>query len=206
MVNAVIEDVQSDYLKYLPAFYSQDEFMGRFLTIFENILTPIEQMVDHIELYLNPSMMPEDFLPWIASWLDLVLNENWPVEKRRRLVSSAVELYQWRGTRRGLREYLTVYTGVEPMITEHLGGVSLDGQARLGENTVLGEGRDHCFTVTLEVEDVLAIDLDRVKAIIEAEKPAHTAYILHVVPKADSAAGGKADSEAQNDDAVQMDE
>ncbi len=84
------------------------------------------------------------------------------------------------------------------MITEHMGGVSLDGQARLGENTVLGEGRDHCFTVTLEVEDVLAIDLGRVKAIIEAEKPAHTAYILNVVPKADS--------EVQGDDAVQMDE
>jgi phage tail-like protein len=206
MVNAVAEDVQSDYLKYLPAFYSADNFMGRFLMIFESIFTPIERMVDHIELYLDPAIMPEDFLPWIASWLDLVLDENWPVEKRRRLVSSAVDLYRWRGTRRGLREYLTVYTSVEPMITEHLGGVSLDGQARLGENTVLGEGRDHCFTVTLEVDDVFAIDLDRVKAIIEAEKPAHTAYILHVVAKADSAAAAEVDSEAQGDDAVQMDE
>ena len=199
MENAVADKVQSGYLKYLPAFYSGDEFMGRFLMIFENILTPIERMVDHIELYLDPRMMPEDFLPWIASWLDLVLDENWPVDKRRRLVNSAVELYRWRGTRRGLSEYLSVYTGVEPVITEYLGGIRLDGQARLGNNTILGEARDHCFSVTLELADMAAIDVERVKAIIEAEKPAHTAYILHLVPKGDSVTAVEANSEAQGD-------
>jgi len=183
MVNTIAEDVRSSYLQHLPAFYSADDFMGRFLMIFESIFTPIERMVNSVDVYLDPRMMPEEALPWIASWLDLVLDENWPVEKRRKLVTSAVELYRWRGTRRGLREYLTVYTGVEPVITEHLGGVSLDGQARLGENTVLGEGHDHCFSVKLEVEDASAVDLERVRAIIETEKPAHTAYTLAVVQK-----------------------
>jgi len=197
--NAVADRVQSSYLKYLPAFYSGDEFMERFLMIFENILTPIERVVDHIELYLDPTVMPEDFLSWIASWLDLVLDENWLVEKRRKLISSAVELYRWRGTRRGLKEYLTVYTGVEPVITEHLGGIRLDGQARLGENTFLGEGRDHCFSVTLELVDTAAIDLEGVKAIIEAEKPAHTTYTLHLVTEGDSATAEDANSEAHSD-------
>jgi len=172
--------------------------MGRFLMIFENILTPIERVADHIEFYLDPRLMPEDFLPWIASWLDLVLDENWPLEKRRRLIRSAVELYRWRGTRRGMKEYLEVYTGVEPEITEHLGGIRLDKQSRLGENTVLGEGQDHCFSVTLELEDPGDIDVESVKAIIEAEKPAHTAYILHIVPK-DPAMVEEANSEAQGD-------
>lgn len=184
MVNAVAEDTRSGYLKHLPAFYSADDFMGRFLLVFENILTPIERTVDNIDLYFGPTMMPEDLLPWIASWLDLVLDENWPVEKRRRLVATAVELYRWRGTRHGLRKYLSVYTGVEPTITEHMGGIGLDGQARLGQNTVLGEGHDHCFTVTLEVDDPSTLDIGRVKAIVEAEKPAHTAYTLQLVPSA----------------------
>jgi len=110
-----------------------------------------------------------------------------------------VELYRWRGTRRGLKEYLTVYTGVEPVITEHLGGIRLDGQARLGENTFLGEGRDHCFSVTLELVDTAAIDLEGVKAIIEAEKPAHTTYTLHLVTEGDSATAEDANSEAHSD-------
>lgn len=188
MANAVAERKGARLLEYLPAFCSADDFLGRFLLVFEDILTPIEGVVGQAHLYLDPGMMPQEFLPWIASWLDLVLDENWPVDKRRNLVRSAVELYRWRGTRRGLREYVRVYTGVEPTITEHLGGIALGSQAHLGENTVLGEGRDHCFTVTLEVEDPEAIDVQRVKTIIEAEKPAHTAYILNVVHRAEPAA------------------
>lgn len=199
MESAVGDRRQSSYLEYLPAVYSEHEFVGRFLMIFESILTPIERMVDNIELYFDPKVTPEDFLPWISSWLDLVLDENWPVEKRRRLICSALELYCWRGTRRGLKEYLRVYTGVEPIITEHLGGIRLDGQAGLGENTVLGEGLDHCFTVELELEDTAAIDIDRVKAIIDVEKPAHTAYTLHVVPKRDLTPIEAADSGGQGD-------
>jgi phage tail-like protein len=174
---------QSSYLKYLPAFYSEDEFAGRFLMIFENILTPIERMVDHIELYFDPKVMPQEFLSWFASWVGLVLDENWPVERRRQLIKSAVELYRWRGTRRGLKEYLKVYTGVEPVITEHFAGFKLGEQSRLGWNTILGEGQNHCFTVTLELDDMASIDMERIKAIIEAEKPAHAAYTLNVVSK-----------------------
>jgi len=183
VASTVDERIHSSYLKYLPAFYSEDEFMGRFLMIFENILTPIERMASHIDLYLDPRMMPEELIPWIASWLDLVLDDNWPLEKRRALISSAVELYRWRGTKRGLKEYLELYTGAEAIITEHVAGIKLGEQSRLGENTVLGEGFNHCFTVTLELTDPGAIDADRVKAIIEAEKPAHTAYTLHIVRK-----------------------
>ncbi|MFQ5873059.1 MAG: phage tail protein [Dehalococcoidia bacterium] len=195
MENAVAQNLQSSYLKHLPAFYSEDEFMGRFLMIFEDILTPIQRALDHVELYFDPKMMPEDLLPWLASWVDLVLDENWPVEKRRKLLGSAVELYRWRGTRRGLREYLRVYSGVEPVITEHIGGISLDKQFRLGYNTLLGEGQDHCFTVTLELEDMASIDLEMVRAIIEAEKPAHTAYTLRLVPKSDAKAAEEASSD-----------
>jgi phage tail-like protein len=170
----------SRYLEYLPAIYSEDEFMGRFLRIFEDILTSIEQMVDHVNLYFDPKTAPEAFLPWLASWVDLSLDEQWSLEKQRRLIASAVELYQWRGTRRGLREYLRIYTGVEPKITEHFGGIRLGEQSKLGWNTVLGDGQDHSFTVTLKVEDPSSIDVERVKAIIEAEKPAHVGYRLEI--------------------------
>ncbi|RLC93519.1 MAG: hypothetical protein DRI39_05445 [Chloroflexi bacterium] len=178
----------SKYLKYLPGLYQEDEFMGRFLKIFEDILTPIERLIGQVHLYFDPKLAPDGLLPWLASWVDLVLDEEWAVEKRRRLIGSAVELYQWRGTRRGLKEYLEIYTGVEPEITEHLGGFRLGEQSNLGWNTILGEGQDHCFTVTLEMDDPSAVDLDKVRAIIEAEKPAHAAYNLKVVRREHSEA------------------
>ena len=179
------EDEPSRYLQYLPAIYSEDEFMGRFLKIFESVLAPVEQTVDQIPLYFDPKLAPEQLLPWLAFWLGLVLDEDWPAARRRRLVSQAAELYQWRGTRRGLETYLEIYTGVRPTITEHFGGIRLGEESRLGSNTILGDGRAHCFTVTLLVEGSSTVDEEKVRAIIEAEKPAHTAYDLEIVARED---------------------
>ena len=175
---------RSSYLAYLPAIYSQSDFMGRFLMIFESVLSPIEEVLDNISCYFDPSIAPAELLPWLASWLHLVLDDNWPLESRRALIKSAVELYQWRGTKRGLREYLKVYSGVEPEITEEFGGLTLDGTARLGWNTRLGgNGEQFTFNVRMEVEDPTSQDVGQLKSIIEMEKPAHAGYTLEVVAR-----------------------
>ncbi len=176
----------SKYLDYLPAIYSQGDFMGRFLMIFESILGPIEGVLDNISHYFDAGTAPNELLPWLASWVNLTLDESWPLERRRELVGSAVELFRDRGTRRGMRKYLQVYSGVEPRITEDYGGISLSGQARLGLNTVLGAGRPHTFTVTLEFPDSIGADsvnVEQLKAIIESEKPAHAGYSLEILTK-----------------------
>lgn len=169
---------RSNYLKYLPAIYSQSEFMGRFLMVFEDILGPIEEVLDNISYYFDPSVTPEELLPWLASWVNLVLDETWPLERRRALVGSAVELFQWRGTVKGLRDYLRIYAGVEPEIIEDFGSMPLDERSRLGWNTVLGEARPYTFTVVLKLASPGSVDLDKVLAIIDAEKPAHTDYSI----------------------------
>jgi phage tail-like protein len=180
------ENEPSRYLQYLPAIYSENEFMGRFLKIFEDVLTPVEQTINQIPLYFDPKLAPEEFLTWLAFWLDLVLDQEWPAARRRRLIRHATELYQWRGTRRGLERYLEIYAGVCPIITEHFGGIQLGEESRLGVNTILGDGRAHCFTVRLELEESLAVDEEKVRAIIEAEKPAHAAYELEIVSQENS--------------------
>jgi hypothetical protein len=51
---------------------------------------------------------------------------------------------------------------------------------RLGWNTIIGDGADHVFRVILRVAEPAAVDAERVRAIIEAEKPAHAAYVLEI--------------------------
>ena len=46
---------------------------------------------------------PPDALDWLASWFGIVLDSNWTDEKRRLLISHAVDFFQYRGTMRGLR-------------------------------------------------------------------------------------------------------
>ena len=97
---------QGSYLKYLPAIYSESDFMGRFLMIFESVLGPLESMIDNMAYYWDPGISPEELLPWLASWLGLDIDSSWPVERRRELVRSADYLFRCRGTRRALREFL----------------------------------------------------------------------------------------------------
>ena len=181
--SATEEESGSSYLQYLPAIYKKDEFAGRFLRIFEDILQPIEGLVDNVPYYLDPGVTTEAFLPWLASWLGLALDERWPIHRRRRLVASAVELYRWRGTRKGLSEFLRIYTGVTPQIAESTGRAqtSLGPSSKLGVNTYLGGGGGAFgFIVTIRVEDLSKIDVDTVRAIIQMQKPAHTTYSLNV--------------------------
>jgi phage tail-like protein len=173
--------LQSRYLDYLPALYRDDEFIGKFLLIFESIFRPIENTVDGIDAYFDPSMTPEPLLPWLASWVNLTLDPTWSIERRRELVKAAAELYRWRGTRRGLSEYLRIYTGSRPQISAYIQGMALEPETRLGVNTKLGSsGVGNHFTVTLELDGDSEINPGTVRAIIEAQKPAHTVYTLEI--------------------------
>jgi phage tail-like protein len=185
------------YLRYLPRVYQeQDEVMGRFLMLFESFWAPIESQIDNIPLYFDPAITPLKLLPWLATWVDLTLDDHWPEAKRRQLLKAAVSLYRKRGTKRGLQEYLEIYTGAQVQISEHGAHNFLLGpDARLGPGVALGTvNMPHTFTVTVylpppaEGAVVTAAERQRyetdrrrmIESIIEAEKPAHTSYNLRL--------------------------
>jgi phage tail-like protein len=179
--NRNVKRIEHSFLEYLPSLYRDDKNMEQFLHIFEDILNPIENTVDNLELYFDPSLTTEPVLSWLASWLGLVLDANLPIERRRELVASASELYRWRGTKKGLTEYLRIYTGNAPDISESVTGMRLDRDNRLGINTRLGSsGKGFQFTVSLRLEDNSPISVNTLKSIIDAEKPAHAVYTLQV--------------------------
>jgi phage tail-like protein len=172
---------ESRYLDYLPGLFRDDEFMGQYLNIFEDIMGPLERTVDNLAMYFDPLLTPEHMVAWLASWLDLSRDPGWTIKRRRELVKSAAILHRLRGTKRGLSEYLRIYTGSVPEISEYIPGMSLDGDTKLGINTKIGSaGTGNHFTVNLELDADSEVDIDTVKAIIESQKPAHTVYTLQV--------------------------
>ncbi len=177
---------RSKLLDLLPAVYAGDEFMARFLCIFEDTFKPLQHFADNMHYYFNPLMTSPDLIPWLATWVDLVLDESWSLEQRRELIHSAVDLYSRRGTRGGLTEYLELYTGITPEITEYVDGMVLGPETFLGENTTIAGRERHSFTVTLRLpkglsEEEMASKESMIRRIIETEKPAHTAYRLSLV-------------------------
>ena len=172
----------SSWLEYLPAPYQANEFVGRFLQIPEQIFGPIERIVDSLAAYFDPRVTPPELLPWLAAWVGVELDENWPLKRRRLLVLWATRLYRWRGTRRGLREHLRLYTGQVPLIVENFDGARLGQDALLGVNTRIGRPtpQPHTIHVTVMADDPSQLDERILHQIIQLEKPAHVAYTLEI--------------------------
>lgn len=178
------EQQVSEYVKYLPSIYQDNQFLGRFLLAFEQILTGIpgsdtqglEQYIDKIHTYFYPGYpskentidseetAPKEFLPWLATWVALSLRDDWKEETKRRFISQIVPLYRMRGTKAGLTQILKLYTQEEVNIYEF-------------------DDPPHYFQVELSLSD--RSDLARTeaiaRAIIDQEKPAHTFYSLQLL-------------------------
>lgn len=93
-------------------------FFEDFVGAFDSVLAPVHVSIEDLDLYLDPRTCPPDFLPWLASWLGIALNERWPLTRRRRFVHRAAELFRLRGTLDGLRQAVELYTDATPSIVE----------------------------------------------------------------------------------------
>ncbi len=141
------------------SIFHPNYFLVRFLGIFEAILNPIERSLDNFDLFLNPGTAPADFLPWLATWFDLIFEPGWHEDQQRQFLREASRLYAYRGTRWALSRILEIYTGESPLID--------DGE----------EQPPHTFTVIIRLpagQTAATVDPAVVNRIIQATKPAHT--------------------------------
>lgn len=168
----------------LPAIFRSEEkdgFTYRFLSIFAETLEEMEDKIYGFHRHLSPLSADRGFLQWLAFWVAFELDENWPVEKQRQLIISAIELYRWRGTIKGIQTFVEIYTGLKPVIVEPFSaGWQLEVKSTLGLDTKIYEPFEdaHCFSVIVMTNEELSDEeKERVMAIVEREKPAHTKVI-----------------------------
>lgn len=102
----------------LPGVYQEDEFAQRFLAGLDEVLAPVLTTLDCIDAYLDPLLTPPDFLPWLAMWMGLDLDETWSAEQQREAIASAAQRHERRGTLAALKEVLELATGGEVSLEE----------------------------------------------------------------------------------------
>lgn len=111
--------------RYLPAVFGEEpvsaDFTDRFLGLADTTLRSVETTVDHLARYFDPLSAPSerragkmDFLSWLASWVGMTFDRQWPEATRRRFLKQAGKLFAQRGTVEGLRQQLLIYLGMEP--------------------------------------------------------------------------------------------
>ena len=181
---------RESYVKWLPSIYQRADLNGRnfyrdFLWIIQHLFGSIEEILDVIHQYFDPYEAPEKFLPWLGSWSAMVLEEDWPIEKKRRLIRKAIELYRIRGTVKGLKLFISLFTGHEPDIKENewpFRGWRIGESSEIGTDSVVlpPVNLAHTFIVEMPVsyKDVSPESVIRIHEIIQMEKPANTQYYL----------------------------
>lgn len=194
-----------DLLTRLPRVFSRERLAGDFLQL---MLAPLEGVLDDLDaraqlrqLLVLPDATPEELLPWLASFVGLVMDQRWSTEVRRRFLAETVPLFRTRGTLGSLARMLELALGVRPVLLEQFrmrgvaqledggatAGAVLGGGMRVGgalgatESVVAGAVDDvfathaHRFSVFLpagaDVED-------RARFILDSHRPAHTVYDL----------------------------
>lgn len=177
-------------LHWLPQVYQKTDsptgshFLRDFLWVFDHIFADLQRHIDGLHRYFDPLETPPEFLPWLATWVALAIDQDWPEEKKRKLIQQAIGIYGFRGTVRGLKLFLSIFTGVEPKLFENqwpYEGFRV-GRTVIGVDSIVlpPVNKAHCFMVEVPAAFTDARDetILKIHDIIRMEKPAHATYYL----------------------------
>lgn len=121
---------RSDWLlAQLPVGMVEDDFFVRFVSIFQEVASTLLDDVDNVDHVLDVTVTPEPMVRWLAGWIGAgAVDGSLPHELQRRIVRTAARTLAWRGTRRGLTEFLELVSG-GPARVEDGGGVYAEDSA-----------------------------------------------------------------------------
>jgi len=160
----------------LPALYRDDDLAQRLVSVMDASLAPVFASLDGFSAYLDPAYAPEDFLDWLASWVGAALDQTWPLERRRKMVASAADLYRLRGTASGLAAQVAIYTGGKVEVIES----GAAGWSVVPNAAVPGEA-EPSLLVRVTVRDSKKVPVARLDELVAASKPAHIPHRVEIL-------------------------
>lgn len=163
---------RADWLSHqLPVGMTDDEFLMRFLMIFQSVSETVLHQVDTLPHTFDPAVAPDAMVrlmgQWMGvDWIDSTLDDL----DQRELVRTYSDLLRWRGTSRGLRELLEQISGA-PAVVEDNGGIYPEGESP--------RTAPH---VTIRIESTGWAAADDLVRIVRAELPASVTFEMSVGP------------------------
>jgi phage tail-like protein len=160
----------------LPGVYLEDDLARGFTRGLDTVLAPVFLTLDCLDAYVSPRLAPEDFLPWLASWVGISLVESWPAERKRRVVAGAVARHRDRGTKAGLRSYLELVTGGEVEVHESGGTLWSDDPAVEPPGDAVPGLR-----IVVHADDPATVDQLWLRRAVREARPAHLPFTVEVI-------------------------
>ena len=104
---------------------ARPDVLGGFLDVIEILHQPDEDVLEHLDAYLDPQQTLDAWLPFLAAWVDLdrFLDDagSFPggPARLRSLIMASLSLAKERGTRQGLCKFLETATGLRGFEVEN---------------------------------------------------------------------------------------
>ncbi len=116
-------------LHQLPVGMAEDDFLFRFVSIFQRVSDTVVHQIDTLPHMFDPTVAPEPMVQSMAQWLGVDwLDSSIDGRLQREIVLKYAELIQWRGTKRGLTTLLELLSG-SPATVRDSGGVFAEGES-----------------------------------------------------------------------------
>jgi phage tail-like protein len=153
----------------LPLAMLEDEFLVRFLGIFQELADGYLLQVDNIEHTVDMTVAPDRMVRALGAWIGTPpIDPSLPDEVQRRIVREYGQMLQWRGTAMGLRHLLEMVTDAPAEITDS-GGVYREGEAP-----------DNPAHVKIKVESSGWTTEDDLLDLVRSELPAAVSFELSI--------------------------
>ncbi len=160
---------------FLPGMLQEDDFIGRLCDGIDQMVAPICSILDNFDAYLDLATTSPDFVPWLGSWLCVLVDDTWDDQRRRRTVRDAARIFSKRGTTEGLIAQLRLYADGEWEVFES-GGCTWS-RAPGGD---LPGSEDATIRVRLTTSDSSVVDGERLDALVALVAPAHLNHELEI--------------------------
>jgi phage tail-like protein len=153
----------------LPMGMVEDEFLVRFLSIFQDVADTVVSQIDNLPHVFDSTVAPPTMVRTLGHWVGLDwIDPSLPDALQRKIVRVYFSLLRWRGTKRGMRALLELISEA-PATVEETGGIFQEGQSPIGAGHVVLRVRSTGW----------ATEADLLR-IVEAELPASVTFELFV--------------------------
>lgn len=116
-------------LHQLPVGMAEDDFLYRFVSIFQNVADTVVHQIDALPHSFDPTVAPAPMVQLMALWLGIDwLDSSLDHRLQREIVLQYADLVQWRGTKRGVEQLLELLSG-GPATVRDSGGVFAEGES-----------------------------------------------------------------------------
>jgi phage tail-like protein len=150
----------------LPVGMAESDFFTRFVSIFQEVASTLLDGADNIGNIPDATVTPTPMVRTLGSWIGSdSVDPSLPEDLQRRIVRSTARTLTWRGTARGLREFLEMMSGSPAEVSDG-GGVWRESESPADTAWVRMQVET---TGWMSERDFAAIVADEIPAHVRAE-------------------------------------